>query len=128
MEKSLDQILNLVTSNPELMSKISSIASSGSENAIGDVVSLISPLIKNQDNVSFDTENESEEPEIDSISSEEKNSSESRVSTISASFEKSIAKSKDLLLALKPYLSKERCNMIDNVIRLSQIANVIKMI
>ena len=131
MENNLDSILNQISSNPALMSKISEIASSSSDNKIADVVSLISPLVssKNTATVSNDTVN-AEPVQEDASNSTEENTSDGASNTLSlgASLGKSIMKNKALLIALKPYLSKGRCDMIDSVIKLSQIADVIKLI
>ncbi len=131
MENNLDSILKMITSNPELMSKISEIASSDGENKIGDVVSLISPLVgSSSDNdyaPSSGDSNESESAE-DAGEKIEQKRNESSIASLSSSFGQSIAKNKALLIALKPYLSKERCKMIDSVIKLSSIADVIKLI
>ncbi len=40
---------------------------------------------------------------------------------------KSIAESSGLLLALKPYLSKKRCDLIDNIIKLSRLASIVSL-
>jgi len=119
MENNLEQILSTVTSNPELMKKISDVAKSGKEDAISEVMSLISPIVS-----------EKKEPHSDEISSEEKAEDKSALLASSSinSIGKSISKNKGLLLALKPYLSKERCEMIDHVVKLSQIADVMKLI
>lgn len=131
MENNLDSILSQISSNPDLMSKISEIASSSSDNKIADVVSLISPIIssKNANHVVDDTVNAEPSQETEHNSTEENTSNGvSNALSLGASFGKSITKNKALLIALKPYLSKGRCDMIDSVIKLSQIADVMKLI
>ena len=128
MENNIESILNQVSSNPELMSKISEIASSGGENKLSDVIALISPLLASSSTNSSEYKAESiatSEAITDASISSEKNNS---ISALGTSFGKSIAKNKALLIALKPYLSKNRCDMIDSVIKISQIADVIKLI
>lgn len=129
MENSIDSILNQISSNPDLMSKISEVTSSDSDNKIADVISLISPLINSK------SENSSEKGKTDTVLEnttveEEGISNKGALNALSigSSFGKSIAKNKALLIALKPYLSKGRCDMIDSVIKLSQIADVMKLI
>ena len=43
-------------------------------------------------------------------------------------FAKSISSSSSLLIALKPYLSQKRCDLIDNVIKLSKLAGIVSLI
>lgn len=134
MENNIDTILKMISSNPELTSQISKIASSDGENKIGEVVSLISPLLSyasntesnNDSSKSTITENDASINETEGSTSEEQGSSP--IASFTSSFGKSITKNKALLIALKPYLSKERCKMIDSVIRLSSLADVIKLI
>ena len=131
MENNLDSILSQISSNPDLMSKISEIASSSSDNKIADVVSLISPLVSSKNTATVSNETVNAEPvQEDASNSTEENTSKGASNTLSlgASFGKSIMKNKALLIALKPYLSKGGCDMIDSVIKLSQIADVIKLI
>ena len=46
MDKSLESVLSSITSSPELMSKISeAVKAGGSDGALADVISLISPLV-----------------------------------------------------------------------------------
>ncbi len=129
MENNIEAILSKVSSSPELMSKITEIASSNGENKIADVISLISPLISStgENNASEEIQEQgtAPEPAVDTSISSEKGSN---ISSLGTSFGKSISKNKSLLIALKPYLSKGRCDMIDSVIKLSQIADVIKLI
>lgn len=42
-------------------------------------------------------------------------------------FTSSVLKSSSLLIALKPYLSKKRCDLIDNIIRLSKLASIVSL-
>ena len=120
MDKSLESVLSSITSSPELMSKISeAVKAGGADGALADVISLISPL------VSGDQESEkvkNEEKELP------KSETDSAKSTVVASLGKSIAKNAGLLIALKPYLSKERCQMIDGIIKISQLADIIKLV
>ena len=112
MENNLESILSRVSSDPDLIKKIGEIARSGGDDSIGEVMALISPLVSGESN---------ENPDIT-----EKN--DATVNKAASSIGKSISKNKALLVALKPYLSKERCEMIDHVVKLSQIADVIKLI
>ena len=125
MDKGLESVLSSITSNKELMEKISKTVKSGQgsqESTLADVISLISPIIsdKSQDNQEENDDAPHNESAIKSIS-------DSKDSFIE-SFGKSITKNSALLIALKPYLSKERCQMIDGILRISQLTDIIKLI
>ena len=44
------------------------------------------------------------------------------------SMSRSVSKNSELLLALRPYLNKERSNLIDSIIKLSQITNTLNLL
>ncbi len=123
MDKSLESVLSAITSNKELMGKISDAvkADHGTDGALADVISLISPLVS-ESKESSTTEEEASEPVQPAESQNQAKD------TILASLGKSITKNSSLLIALKPYLSKERCQMIDGIIRISQLADIIKLV
>lgn len=115
----IEDILSSVMNNEDLMKKIKDAIQSSDNNssAIENVVSLISPTVQKKDDTNNDT-NEIVDKE------DNKNNSSSIVSSLSSI----ISKNSGLLLALKPYLNKERCQLIDGMIKLSQISNILNMI
>lgn len=132
MENSLESILSAVMSNEELMSKISDVVKGGGSDSISDVVSLISPIVSKDKERDTSKESESEKKD----SNNEPFSDEgvkggiggSAFGKLGGAAGKSISNNKALLLALKPYLSKERGEIIEAMIRLSQIAEAVKLI
>lgn len=131
-DNSIESILSMISKNPDLVNKISSAVQSGGDDlskSLSSVISLIS---------------ESQEKEGDAVSSFEETtettdtppkefqmagnfSSNSKTDSFLLSLSKSISKNSSLFLALKPYLSKSRCEMIDTVVKISQIANVMNL-
>lgn len=133
MDNSIDNVLASVMGNEALMNKIKDVVKSknGDTNAsLEEVISLIAPTLnddKNEDteNTSSDTDNvkSDERTEKSDMSTNRHNSS-----SFISSFSHTISKNAGLLLALKPYLSKERCQMIDGVVKISQIANTLNLL
>lgn len=126
MENNLEAVLSSITSNSDLMQKISEITkNSDGTNAIGEVVSLLSPHI----NGATSTQGEEKTEESDASTSTKKESSASNESfSILDNVSNTISKNAPLLLALKPYLSRERAKIIDSVIALSKVANISKLL
>ena len=103
-EPSFDTLLSSVLGNEELLNKISGIASSheNSDEALSEVIKTIATTI--------------DVPKLED--SDKKDSSLIR---------KDKSKNTKLLVALKPYLSDKRAQMIDNILRIEQIAELIKL-
>ena len=119
MAKSVDEILSSVMGNEELMSKIKDAVKNGggdSSSSLENVISLISPCAQ-------DTSHETDEG-ANGIS---KNEPEEKLSVIS-SLGDIISRNTPLLCALKPYLSKEKCQLIDSIVRISKISGVLDLI
>ena len=139
---SFESILSMISSNPELLNKISSAVKDGGgdmEKSLSSVVSLIS---ENQGAINNDTKNSLFNeivPEEKPIQNEEKIDTEVDKNEILSevfnknpdsfllSFTKSISKNSAFLLALKPYLNKERKDIIDSVVRISQLASIMNL-
>ncbi len=126
MDVSIDSILSSVMGNEELMNKIRDTVkgNNGDTSAsLEDVISLISPTLKEDKSYENDTvNNEIKDTIINKESS--KDFSDSIISSLS----NTISKNASLLIALKPYLCKERCQMIDGIIKISKLANTLKLI
>ena len=121
---SFDEMLSKITSDPSIMAKISEIAKDGSTESVTDkiqnVIATISPSINNQSNEKSDTS----EGKIE-------DSSNTLNSVLPNSFSKlseKISKNQKLLLALKPYLSKERCEIVDSIVKMAQVADLMKIV
>ena len=141
-DNSLEKILADITSNKELMDKISTTVNNGSgdmENTLSSVISLISNSSfnnKSSNTQDINTNGEAEENKEKSyeksdtppqkIIEEEKIFDKNQLSFL-GSFANSISKNSDFLLALKPYLNKERKDIIDNVVRISRLASIMNL-
>ncbi len=113
-EGNVNEVLSSVFSNPELMEKISGIVKGSDkekkEDALPDIISAIS------ENVKFPTQSE-----------EKSESKEEKAAEASASMSRSSKDSAALLRAMKPFLSKERCEMVDNILKFEQLAALVKL-
>ena len=128
MENSIESVLSSVMGNEELMNKIRD-AVKGKENdsasALGDVISLIAPTL-NADKDSSDVfENDKKDNKSDVGNISLKNG---EMGSFLSSFSDTISKNTNLLVALKPYLSKERCQMIDSVVKISKLSEALKLL
>ncbi len=140
-DNSLEKILAGITSNPELMEKISTTVNSGSgdmEKTLSSVISLISGTQSNTKSIDSESENiapmkeKHEDFGRNSDTLLEKNDNKENLYdknqlSFLNTFANSISKNSDFLLALKPYLNKERKEIIDNVVRISKIASIMNL-
>jgi hypothetical protein len=121
-EKSFEEMLSSVTTNPEIMNKISELVDKNKNGEISDtlpdVLSLLSSYMKN--------ENKSEEQPVNA---EEKiENGDLNVIKMVGSLSNEISKSSKLLLAIKPYLSQGRQEMIGNILKLSSLSSVLNLL
>lgn len=125
---SFDEMLKKITENPELMTKISQIAKSSEGENLTDklpsVISAISNSINSSEGTS--TTEKTDTPLDINDSSEEKSSIASLVPV--ARLQEKISKNSKLLIALKPYLSKERCDIVDSIVKMAQVADLMKLV
>ena len=98
----LSKIVNLIMENPKLIEEIKSMASGASES--GD---------------------ESEKAEAEAIFETEKEETVKEASTPPITSSEKIRR-KDLLCALKPYVSPERARAIDSMLSVAEILDMIK--
>ena len=127
-EFNLEDALKRITENPDIMSKISKIAeendSNGFAGALPEVMSLISSVEQNKSIYSESTNDiKSDTPPIknEEITSNTLNLPIQKIS-------EKISKNSKLLVALKPYLSKERADTLDSVLKMAQIADLMKLV
>ncbi|MBQ8546511.1 MAG: hypothetical protein IJ437_06195 [Clostridia bacterium] len=138
-DNSFESILSMISSNPELINKISSTVKDGGgdmEKALSSVVSLISEsqgkeaATNSEVSQKVEVRTQENEPQIDTPSRENEILSEvfkKNPDSFLLSFTKSISKNSAFLLALKPYLNKERKDLIDSVVRISQLASIMNL-
>ena len=122
-ENTLEEMLKKIVDNPDVMSKVSSIAEKsrdrGLESTLPEIIDAIAPQ------VSKSAEEKCEKTDTSPTKSEKIDTS-LPTETIRKLGEK-ISNNSSLLLALKPYLSKERGDMIDNIVKMAQIADLMKL-
>ncbi len=131
METSIDSILSSVMGNEELMSKIRDTVQSkngDTASSLEDVISLIAPALKSKGSDTDGSNTSTAQGKSDTDKSEAVNLKEKEISSFLSSFSHTISKNTGLLIALKPYLSKERCQMIDSVVKISRLAEALKLL
>ena len=119
----IEDLLSSITSNPELMGKISNIKNSNDKDisqALPDIISLLSPLVDN-------SSKEKQEESGEKADSREMKEDTAKIPLHLADLSERIRKNSDLLLALKPYLKKERGEIIDSIVKMAQVANLMKL-
>lgn len=141
-DNSFESIISMISSNPDLINKISSVVKDGGgdmEKALSNVVSLISenqgeagqePTVESVVSSKGEAYTEQNEQKTDTYMGENEILSEvfkKSPDSFLHSFTKSISKNSAFLLALKPYLSKERKDIIDSVVRISQLASIMNL-
>ena len=123
--KGVNDILSSILENKELMNKISGIVSenkSGNkEDALPDIIAAISQ------SMSQSNANENEKDETINTGSEKNAEKSSPVSSVLAKV-KGSRESAALLKAMKPFLSKERCELVDNILKFEQLASLIDIV
>lgn len=125
-EKSFEEMLSSVTTNPELMGKISQLVEKNKNGEISDtlpdVLSLLSSHMNKDEASDEEPAFKEDKPESD------ENVADINVVKMVGSLSKEISKSSKLLLAIKPYLSKGRQDMIGNILKLSSLSSVLNLL
>lgn len=107
-EQSFENVLSSIMGNEALMGKISSIMSSHNgdkDEALPEVIEAISASMGDKKSDDGDSKNEK----------------------TSVPVSKRGGGRNDLLLALRPYLSEKRAKMIDQLLKMDQLAEIIKL-
>ena len=130
MDNNLSDILSSIMNDSDLINKIKDTVKSNDNSGtlpLESVISLISPKL-NESKKNDNTQNNPNEG-IDN-SSASSNTTFDKLSSLSfiGSISETISKNSPLLLALKPYLSKDRCDIIDSVVKISQITDALKLL
>ena len=133
-----DEILNKIAQSPEALEKIAQIskgAQSGDTNArLAEMIGIISPLLENSNqNNSSKESNKADEiiENSDTPPSETQDYSKKADEILSLPVMKiteQIRRNSPLLTALKPYLNKNRCDLIDSVLKMAQVADLMRLI
>ena len=132
IEGSFEEMLSSVTSNKELMSKISQIVDNKNgeiSDTLPDVLALLSKHIDKKD--------DGEQNDLQSVGSKTDSDDRETISSgildngmvkLISSLCKEISKSSKLLLAIKPYLSKGRQDTISTILKLSSLSSVLNLL
>ena len=135
-EASFEEILNSITSNPDLLNKISKSVKENEGGDLSNTLEKVISLIQNNENEpsDFEESNDSEDKEYKEVDNETRNEAKDSkersavgLDSLILSLGKSMSKTSPLLLALKPYLSKSRCELIDSLINMSRLASIINL-
>ena len=136
-ENSIESVLSMISSNPDLINKISSAVQAGGDDLSKNLSSVISLISESQIQSNKADEKsalpvEEKEAKIDTPADKIGNSAEflldGKANSFLSTLSKSISKNSSLLIALKPYLSKNRCEIIDTVIKISQLSNIMNLV
>lgn len=117
MDKDIGNMVSSVLSNPELLNKISDIVKNNKDGDISDALpKVVEAMSGNKEDI------KSEE------GAEEKTEEASKKWLDVSKLDKyTQTKNVALLRSLKPFMSKSRCDMIDNILRLEQLAEIVKL-
>ena len=120
-ENDFTDILEKIASNPDVIEKLTSITQSSAKDnpqeGLSKIMEAISPVI-NQG-----TRNEKSEK----ADTPPRKSGEQALSVPLAKLGEKITKNSKLLVALKPYLSRERCEIIDTIVKIAQVGDLMKL-
>ena len=130
-EINFDEALKKIADNPEIMSKISQIANDAQGKDIGSVLPMLidalSPQIAEGEAEKADENSEKTDTPLSKTEKEVSNDT-SQAALPFSKISQSISRNSKLLVALKPYLSKERCDILDSVLKMSQVADLMKLV
>jgi len=114
MDGDIGNMVSSVLSNPELLNKISDIVKGSKDGDISDALPKV-------------VEAMSGSVESNGKSDEGPKENEKKWLDVSKLDKYTQTKNVALLRSLKPFMSKGRCDMIDNILKLEQMAEIIKL-
>lgn len=136
-ETSFEDIIFKISSNPELLNKISSTVKGGDgdmSKALSSVIGILSDSDafgkqtgENEDKIKSEGKDEKEKILDTSLGIFKDNNEKTGIEGLLFSFCNTISRNTPLLLALKPYLSKDRCEMIDSIVKISKLASIVSL-
>ena len=133
-ENNLSDIISALSSNKEILKLAEKAKQSGDFGSIfNEVASLLgdSSGNKNEAESTIDKESEKDafaEKESDESNSDTKSSEQNTLlGSLLPLFSSSVSENAELLIALKPYLSKKRCDLIDSIIKISKLASIVSL-
>lgn len=119
-----EDILAKITQNPEIIEKVSKIAHSDDGGSLSDslpkVIEAILPQVE-------EAKQEANEKNTDTGPQKDDEAHSTSLSLPVGKISKKISKNSHLLMALKPYLSKERCDIVDSIVKMAQVADLLSI-
>lgn len=121
-EMNLDEIFKKIANSPDIVDKIMA-ATKNSENDEGSnqlskIIDAISPVINQS----------KDEAESEKTDTPPRENQEQLLSQPLSRLGEKINKNSKLLLALKPYLSSERSEIIDTIVKIAQVGDLMKLL
>ena len=121
-ESDFTEILEKIANNPDVIEKLTSITQSTAKDSPQDglskIMDAISPLINQI----------SSEGKVEKSDTPTSKTDEPPLSVPLAKLGEKITKNSKLLMALKPYLSRERCEIIDTIVKIAQVGDLMKLV
>ena len=133
-ENNFEEMLSRLASNPELINKVTSAVKSSEGNEISDtlpnVLSILSEgLFKNEEKNDVSLKEPSNEVQGEQGAKNEVVSTSELIpenmSRLISTLGREIGKNTQLLLAIKPYLNKNRQGLIETIVKLSSLAGAL---
>ena len=134
MENNIENIISSAIGNPELLEKISSTLKENDGDigkSLGDVISLLTGEGNNNEESEAKKEKEGKENTNDLGQILELFSSFGnglKKGTMIGNVLESLEKSLPLLIALKPFLSRSRCELIDTLLKISKLSSIVNLV
>lgn len=121
-ENNLGEIFEKIASNPDIIEKITSITqgneNTNTEETLSKIMEAISPIVKQEKS---DESGEKSDTPL--------GKTENRLFSLPlGKIGEKITKNAKLLIALKPYLSPERSDIIDTVVKIAQVGDLMKLV
>ena len=134
MENNIENIISSAIGNPELLEKISSTLKENDGDigkSLGDVISLLTGEGNNNEESEAKKEKEGKENtnnlgQILELFSSFGNGL--KKGTMIGNVLDSLEKSLPLLIALKPFLSRSRCELIDTLLKISKLSSIVNLV
>ena len=121
-ENNFDAILEKIASSPDIIEKISTITKGLSQDSTYDslpkIMEAIAPALNG----------EAAEEKSEKTDTPKGESTKNDLYAPLLKLSEKITKNSKLLLALKPYLSRERCEIIDTVVKIAQVGDLMKLV
>ena len=129
-ELSFEEAFKKITESPDIMSKISELSKEGSANGIEDVLPKLMSILSSEIGENATVSDNGNQEKTDTPPTKLQDSGDFSQNPLSLPLLKisnGISKNSSLLCALKPYLSKERADVIDSILKIAQVTELMKL-